>query len=137
MTIYELLQADHQTIRELLAHLSETSSDQTMIRRTLFARVRHELLRHAQTELDVFYAALLEQGADKELVFDAIEDHAAVTFMIGEVETFSVHEEGWFEALMDLSRTVQRHFRVEEDVIFKKARKYLTDVELAQSMLEH
>lgn len=137
MTIFELLQTDHRAICELLARLSETASGQVMLRRTLFAKLRHELLRHAQTEQDVFYAALLEQGADKEMVFDAIEDHAAFAFMLGEVETLSVKDGKWFEALSDLSQAVQRHFRMEEEVIFERAREHLTDVELVESMFEH
>jgi hypothetical protein len=137
MTIFELLQTDHQSIRELLARLSDTASGQVALRQTLFAKLRHELLRHAQTEQDVFYPALLERGADKEMVFDGIEDHAAFAFMLGELEALSVSDGGWFEALTDLSQAVQRHFRKEEDTFFERARAYLGDFELAMSILEH
>jgi hypothetical protein len=136
MTIYELLELDHRAICDLLARLSETASSEAMLRRALFASLRHLLLRHAQTEQDIFYAALLEQGADKEMVFDAIEDHAALAFMLGEVETLSVNDGKWLEALNDLSLAVQRHFRMEEDVIFERAREQLADGELVESVIK-
>jgi iron-sulfur cluster repair protein YtfE (RIC family) len=137
MTILELLQADHRSICDLLARLSDTTSGQVVLRRMLFAKLRHELLRHAQTEQDVFYPALLERGADKEVIFDGIEDHAAFAFMLGEVEALSVNDGKWFEALIDLSQAVQRHFQTEEDVIFERAREHLGDFELVESILEH
>jgi hypothetical protein len=135
MTIYEFLRTDHQTISDLFARLSETASGQVMLRRTLFAKLRHRLLQHAQAEQDVFYAALLEHGVDKELVFDALEDHAAVAFMIGELETLSVSEKRWFDILIDLSETVRRHFQVEEDAIFKEAREQQIEAEPFDWML--
>ena len=137
MTIFEFLRADHRLICELFARLSDTASDQVALRQKLFAKLRHELLRHAQTEQDVFYAALLERGADKEMIFDGIEDHAAFAFMLGEVESLSVGDEKWFEALIDLSQAVQRHFRMEEEVIFERAREHLGELELVGSLLEH
>ena len=136
MTIYERLQTDQRAICQLLARLSETASGQVMLRRILFAKLRHELLRHAQTEQDLFYPALLEQGVDKEMVFDALEDHAVFAFMLGEVETLSVSDGKWLEALNDLSQAVQRHFQMEEDVIFERAREILPDVELGEPMIE-
>jgi len=137
MTIFEFLRADHQLIRELFARLSDTASGQVALRQTLFAKLRHELLRHGQTEQDVFYAALLERGADKEMIFDGIEDHAAFAFMLGEVESLSVGDGKWFEALIDLSHAVERHFRMEEEVIFERAREHLGELQLAGSLLEH
>lgn len=136
MTTCELLERDHRTISELFARLSETAPGQDALRRTLFAKLRHMLLRHAHAEQDVFYAELLEQGVDKELIFDAIEDHAAVAFMIGELETLSVNDKRWFDALIDLSQTVHRHFEMEEEVIFKSAREHRIDAQL-EWMLEH
>jgi hypothetical protein len=134
MTIFELLEMDHRTICDLLARLSETVSGQVMLRRTLFAKLRHRLLRHAQTEQDLFYPALLAHGVDKEMVFDAIEDHAVFAFMLGEVETLSVNEGKWFEAVRDLSYAVRSHFQMEEDVIFVRAREKLTDFEPVTSI---
>ena len=132
MTIYELLQRDHRTISELFSRLSETTSSQGTLRQNLFAKLRHELLRHAQAEQDIFYATLLEHGEDKELVFDAIEDHAAIAFMIGDLETMAVNDGHWFDALIELRQTVQRHSQMEEDVIFERARERLTDAELVE-----
>ena len=94
------------------------------------------LLQHAQVEQDVLYPALLEQGTDKELIFDAIEDHVAVAFMIAELETLSVNDENWFDGLRDLSQTVHQHFQMEEEAIFKVARERLVDEEIVEWLLE-
>jgi hypothetical protein len=124
------MQIDHQGIENLLARLSETTSGEIKVRRTLFEKLRHELLRHAQTEQDVFYAALLEQGVDKDTVFDAIEDHAAISFMIGELETLSVSDNKWFQTFLDLSQTVRQHLQMEENLIFNLARERCFEAKL-------
>ena len=65
-----LLKEDHETVRELLGELEETTSKATSRRQTLLKSIEQELKIHTKIEEDIFYPAFREAAGEPSLLFN-------------------------------------------------------------------
>lgn len=126
MDIYERLIEDHNKQRGLLGGVGETSGD-TEERRRLFAELKIELEAHANAEEQVFYAALLAEPDGQEKARHSIVEHDEMNDLIAELEDIDMSAGAWLNKFKDLRHRVEHHVDEEEEEVFVRARKLLSE----------
>ncbi|SDR86454.1 Hemerythrin HHE cation binding domain-containing protein [Halopseudomonas litoralis] len=84
MNAIELLKADHEKVKQLLADISETTERAVKKREELLNKIKMELSIHTTIEEEDFYPAFKEAGAKDELkmYYEALEEHRAVESLV-------------------------------------------------------
>lgn len=119
-SIYTLLKTDHETVSALFEQME--ASEDSATRGRLLAKLKHELLAHAQAEDVVFYKPLKAADEARDIILEAEEEHRVVTRLLGELERLSAENEKWKARLVVLKELVEHHVEEEEGEMFKKAR---------------
>ncbi len=121
-----LLKADHKLVSGLFEQYEKTRS--TAKKKTLVASICKELGIHAQAEEEIFYPAVKAALKDKELVPEAIVEHASLKELISQVEGKEPDGEMFDAKIQVLSEYVKHHVKEEETEMFPKARKTKLDM---------
>ncbi len=127
MNAFELLKKDHKKVSDLFAKLDETTERGVKTREELFAQLKQELDVHARIEEQIFYPAIKEAKETHEITLEAIEEHNVVKQLLAELEQLPVSEETWTAKLTVLKENVEHHVEEEEDEMFPKAKKVLSE----------
>lgn len=120
----ELLKADHEKVRHILAQLSETSSRAEKTRAQLMEKLGEELRLHAKIEEEVFYPALRDAGKKQtDIIYhQCMEEHRAVEeLVLPDLESTSVTSDEFTGRAIVLKEMVEHHIREEEEEVFAKA----------------
>jgi len=135
MDAIALLKKDHETVRGLLAQLERASAKGGPRAEQLLAKVDREVKIHSQIEEEIFYPAYRDAATkrdDRELFFEAKEEHHVVDLVMPEVsETDSGSEEFAAKAKV-LKELIEHHAKEEERQMFPKARKLMDRDELRE-----
>jgi iron-sulfur cluster repair protein YtfE (RIC family) len=130
MDLFQLIRQDHQKAKRLFERLAETASG-TQSRLHLFAELKHELEMHAEVEEKYFYPALLGHDEAKDLIEEALEEHADVKEALAGLDQGDNASDGWTERLDELREDVEQHVEEEEAEIFPLAQKLLVPAQLS------
>ncbi len=135
MNAIEMLESDHDKVRDLLARLTDTSQESVDQRPELLRTIEQELKIHTQLEEEIFYPAFKQaNGKENErMYFEAKEEHRAVEDLVlpdlKQTETGNTSFSGRAKVLREL---VEHHAKEEEDEMFSKARECLSEEDLAE-----
>lgn len=121
-----LLKADHDTVNELFAQYGKTRSIPR--KKSIVDRICLELSVHAQIEEEIFYPDVKSALKDKELVPEAMVEHASVKDLIGQIEGVEPDGEMFDAKVNVLSEYVKHHVKEEQNEIFPKAKKSRLDL---------
>src|SRR5687767_13371965 len=91
-----LLKKDHETVRGLLSKLKSTSDRNSSGRTKLLSQIESEVKVHTQIEEEIFYPAFrraVRSKDDKELYFEAVEEHHVVDMYMPEIKGTRVDDE--------------------------------------------
>ena len=132
MDALQLLKADHDTVKKMLADLDSTTERGVKTREEGFAKLRRELEVHEAIEEEIFYPALKEHPKAKELVLEAYEEHNVVDMVLGEIDDVAYDDETWGAKFTVLKENLEHHIEEEETEMFKQARQVFEKEELAQ-----
>ena len=127
-----LLKADHENMRELLSQLEEAEGDE---RQRTLKTIEHELKVHTQIEEDIFYPAFREAAEkedDRELYFEALEEHHVVDLVLPEIKATAPEAEEFPAKAKVLKDLVEHHAEEEETEMFPRARKLMDREQLAE-----
>jgi hemerythrin superfamily protein len=119
-SIYDLLKADHRTVREIFEQMESTGGQVT--RERLVGRLKLELLAHAEAEDTVFYKPLGLANEARDVILEAEEEHRVVARLLGELERMSAEDEKWKARVTVLKELVEHHVNEEEGAVFRKAK---------------
>ena len=125
MNALELLKQDHRKVKELFAQAKAAADDKQ--RKQIFDRIDTELTIHAHIEETVFYPEMQQYEELKDMVEEALQEHQEVTTLLDEIETMEPNDDEFQSSLKELMETVEHHVQEEEDEMFKKARKVLSE----------
>lgn len=125
MTIYELLQKDHQTVRSIFKELEQTSDRAMKRREHLFSELSVEITLHALAEEKFLYPLLREADETHALALEAVEEHRLVKRTLKELERADKGSERWAARLKVLSEVFEHHVEEEEKEMFAKARRII------------
>jgi hemerythrin-like domain-containing protein len=131
----ELLEADHEKVRELLSQLVESTSRAEKKRRELLAKIEQELHVHTHIEEEIFYPAFKAAGNSehKKMYFEALEEHRAVDeLVLPDLKKTDPTSEKFSGRAKVLKELIEHHADEEEDEMFKLARKSMSREELQE-----
>ncbi len=133
MDAIQLLKADHQKVKALLAELSETTARAVKKRADLLAEISVNLKAHAQIEEEIFYPAFKQAGQKDEakMYFEAMEEHrAAGDLVLPDLLNTDTGSEKFSGRAKVLRELVEHHVKEEEEEMFKDAKKLFSRDEL-------
>lgn len=138
MNAFTLLKADHKTVAGILEKIDSTTERGVKTREELFTRLKNELEVHTRIEETIFYPALEEEKETRDITLEAFEEHRLVKQLLNELESMSKDDEQWTAKFTVLKENIEHHVEEEEDEMFKKARKVLSeeDIENLGSRME-
>lgn len=129
MNVYNVLKKDHEKVSQLFEQLMETSNQAVKTREKLFGQLKAELEVHTEAEESIFYPALKDPEETHEITLEAIEEHHVVDQLLGELDESPKDSDEWIAKLTVLKENVEHHVEEEEEEMFPKARKVLSDSE--------
>ena len=121
-----LLRADHKKVSELFEQYEKARSLDR--KRAIVAEICTELGVHAQIEEEIFYPAVKAALKDKELVPEALVEHASLKSLIAEVEGVEPEGEMFDAKIKVMSEFVKHHVKEEQNEMFPKAEKSTLDM---------
>lgn len=126
MTIFEALRKDHDTQRELLGLMVDTSGD-SQERDELFHRLKVELEAHAMAEERCFYIPLIKDDLTQEKCRHSVAEHHELDELIKNIEKIEYSSPSWLVHAKKLQDKVQHHLDEEEHEVFQMAGKVLSE----------
>jgi hemerythrin superfamily protein len=135
MNAIKLLMQDHKKVRALLTELEGTTPRAARERERLVREIETELTVHAQIEEEIFYPAFKEaakKADDRELFFEAAEEHHVVKFVLPELVAMDPASEQFSAKAKVLKELVEHHAGEEEKEMFKRAKALMDDDELEE-----
>ena len=129
MDALELLEEDHEKVKELFDQAEEADEKQ---QRQIFQRIKTELETHTHIEETVFYPAMEKHQELKKMVSEALKEHGQVKKLLREMDSGLAGDD--FESkLKDLMEAVEHHAEDEEEgKMFPKIREILSTQDLEQ-----
>jgi hemerythrin-like domain-containing protein len=131
----DLLTEDHQKLRDLLSELTDTTNRASKKRTELLEKIKKEILVHTQLEEEIFYPAFKQANGSehKKMYFEAVEEHRAVSALVlPDLEATDVNSDAFSGRAKVLKELIEHHAEEEEEELFPKARKALTDARLQE-----
>ena len=130
--IFSTLQKEHGEVAALMKRVQATGSDDVDDRRSLFAKIRTELLAHAHAEQETFYDRLAERPETVDLVTEAKREHEELEAILDELSDLDVSSEQFDDRFEELVSETEHHVAEEENELFPKAKDALTSEEISQ-----
>ena len=127
MEVYKLLHEDHLKVKSLFNELEDTTETAVRTREHLFANLKMELTLHARAEEKFFYPRLEPAATTHDLTLEAIEEHKVVKSLLAQLDKEDKGSEEWAAKLTVLRENVEHHVKEEEEELFKKAKKVLSE----------
>tara|TARA_R110002049_G_scaffold90303_4_gene226513 strand:- start:89 stop:526 length:438 start_codon:yes stop_codon:yes gene_type:complete len=125
-TIFEALRKDHDTQRNLLERLIETSGD-TKARDSIFKQLKKELDVHANGEERYFYKPLISNDMMQEKARHGVAEHHEIDELLETLEKTDYDSPAWLKIAKDLKEKVEHHLEDEEHSFFQLAGKVFTE----------
>ena len=122
-----LLRADHKKVSELFEQYDKARSADK--KATIVAEICTELTVHAQIEEEIFYPTVKAALKDKELVPEALVEHASLKSLIAEVEGAKPEGEMFDAKIHVMAEFVKHHVKEEQNEMFPKAAKTAVDMD--------
>jgi hemerythrin-like domain-containing protein len=128
----KLLIEQHDTIDQMIAQLIDDRPLSYERKALLFRTLADTIAAHVAAEETIFYPALRAKGADR-IIDESVDDHAAIRHELAELVLSELDDPRFAAKLQILQAQLEHHARDhEEAVLFPRARKLLSDEELAE-----
>ncbi|HJT15761.1 MAG TPA: hemerythrin domain-containing protein [Thermoanaerobaculia bacterium] len=137
MNPFEMLHNDHVAAQGLLKDLINIGEKASRKERMqMLNLIEREVKIHTALEEKIFYPALrkaAEDKGDKDLVYDAVEEHDAVDKLLPELKLLALKKDGSFEAKVRLAdKLVNQHIELEEEQMFPRMKEIIAEEKLEQ-----
>ncbi|MEQ8651304.1 MAG: hemerythrin domain-containing protein [Kiloniellales bacterium] len=121
MTIYQAIESDHESHRNLLERISDTSGD-SKERQRLWEEFYYDVKAHAAAEEEVFYAKLIATEDGQPDARHSVHEHQNLDSIMDELHDKDMSSPGWIQRFGTLKHDYEHHMEEEEDDIFARAR---------------
>jgi hemerythrin-like domain-containing protein len=128
-----LLKRDHETVRQLLSQLEDTTTRGVKRRQDLLAKIAREVEIHAAIEEEIFYPAFrakAESSEDEELFLEASEEHKLVHGSLPELQQTDPATDLFSARAKVLKDLIEHHAEEEEKELLPRAKKLMSAEEL-------
>ncbi len=123
-TIYDLLKQDHKDVKKLFKQIV----DQNRYQNNVYMQIKNALSVHIAGEEKVFYNRLANNSETRQLVLSAFEEHDVGRKVISDIDN-STEDDVKLAKIKVLNEAINEHIKEEEDDLFKRAKKVLSDDE--------
>jgi hemerythrin superfamily protein len=128
MNAIDLLKADHQTVKTILAQLSE-STDKAIKKRTdLLDKLEMEISIHTKLEEEILYPAFKAAGTKEQdvIYFEAKEEHRTVdSLVLPDLKQTDPGTPEFAGRVKVVKELLEHHIEEEETEMFPQAKKLL------------
>jgi hemerythrin superfamily protein len=124
-----LLESDHRELRRLLRQGQSAAVDR---RAQMLQQLKNKLQSHERMEEEVFYPALQQNPATREIVAANYAEHHAVDEILGEIEATDTADALWTASFSAMKTNLEQHAADEETELFPLVRKAFTAGELRE-----
>lgn len=131
--IYELLEQDHQEVKDTLKKIKESTDGAAKTRSNLFAKIKQDLEIHTQFEEEVFYPKARKATHMDEEIDDDLEEHEEADELLDEISRLEPTSKEWMAKIEELSEALSHHIEDEEQKLFPGCREAL-GAEAAETM---
>ena len=128
MNIFEQIRKDHDTQRDLLDKLVDTSGDSKK-RDEIYKALKKELEIHADGEERHFYKPLISNDMMQEKARHGIAEHHEIDELLEKLDDTEYESSAWLKIAKQLKEKVEHHLEDEEHVFFQLAGKVFTEKE--------
>ncbi len=128
MNCLDFLRADHMRV-ELLFVQSKVVKDKK-IKEKLIKKIVQNLNSHAQIEEEIFYPACEKISQLKPMILEAREEHHQFKILVDELDKLSIDDESLDAKLSVIIEDVMHHVRDEENDLFPKVGKAMSQNKL-------
>jgi len=139
MDIFDVITSDHEKVGKILEQMEQTSLRAAKRRETLLEHLNENLLPHMYAEEQFFYQILLEESSEKEVAYEALEEHRAAKGVLADLEQAPFDDPRWSARLKVLKELIEHHVEEEETTVFDVARGLMDEdraTEVAQRFKE-
>lgn len=127
MDIYEYIKRDHQYLSTLFK-LFETAKTKKNQLETVHLILK-ELFIHAQSEQKTFYQALECHADAAKMINHAEHEHLKIQEKVQKLQAQNIVNDEFIKTVLELKNLVDHHVAEEENRIFNKAKKVLSEEE--------
>ena len=127
--IFARLKQDHDTHRELLDKLLETSGD-TDERETLFEELTKELKSHAAAEEQALYATMLKKPPTTDETRHSVAEHHEIDEALNDLAATDMSSGAWLQKFKSFEHQYRHHIEEEEDDHFPDFEKHLDEEDM-------
>jgi len=127
MDILDVLTSDHEKVKKILEQMQETSTKASKRRETLLESLSANLVPHMYAEEHYFYQILLDEGAEKEPIYQAFEEHRAANMVLSDLSEAPLDDPRWSARTKVLKELVEHHIEEEESTVFDLARSIMDE----------
>jgi hemerythrin superfamily protein len=129
MDAIELLESQHREVEELFEKFEAAGENARKTKQTLCQQISDKLAVHAEIEEKLFYPESKSEDTE-EILRESVEEHLAVKRVLADLLETEVTDEQFDARMKVLKEQVEHHVEEEEDELFPKVRKALSEDEL-------
>lgn len=132
-SIYDILSSEHRQVADLLQQAMLDGSKET------FFKIKAKTDPHLLGEEKFFYPVLQQKEELSDLVNHAFEEHNQIKSISSELESMNAGDQNWSSKVKELNDAVTHHVQEEENKVFPKAQKSITQdkaQQIAQQYME-
>jgi hemerythrin superfamily protein len=122
-----LLRADHKAVSALFEQYEKSRAASK--KKALAHEICKALTIHAQIEEEIFYPAVKAALKDKELVPEALVEHASMKALVAQIESQEPGSEVFDARVKVLAEYVKHHVKEEQNEMFPKVRNTRIDTD--------
>lgn len=121
-TIYDILKIEHKDVKRLFKQIL----DEERFQENVYNQIKTALSLHITSEEKVFYSRLENNAESRILAIEALEEHDLGRKIISDIDS-STDMDAKYAKVKVLSDAIDMHIKEEEDELFKKAKRVLSD----------
>ncbi len=121
-TIYDILKIEHRDVKRLFKEIVDSERFQENI----YSQIKTALQLHMAGEEKVFYPRLENNAESRVITLESYEEHDLGKKIINDIDN-STDMDAKFAKVKVLSEAIEMHVKEEEDDLFKKAKRVLSD----------
>ena len=133
MNAIDLLKADHERVKAILAQLSESTSRGIKKRTDLLAKLEMEISIHTRLEEEILYPAYKQAGGKEqaEMYYEAKEEHRTVdSLVLPDLKDTDPTQPEFAGRVKVVKELLEHHIEEEEKEMFPHAKKLLGKAKL-------
>ncbi len=121
-TIYDILKMEHRDVKKLFKQIL----DDERYQENIYMQIKTALSLHMAGEEKLFYPRLENNPETRSLVLESYEEHDLGKKVINDIDN-STDMDAKYARVKVLSEAIDMHVKEEEDDLFKKAKRVLSD----------